>query len=61
MGPTLVTTRTALPPEGVAAPAAPAWMGDGTVAHRLLCLFSDLLPLPLGEGRGEGSPNPTAP
>ena len=58
MAPTLPTACGSLPPKGAAAPAD--WQSqtrssglDGQEAG------SDLLPLPLGEGRGEGLPVPT--
>ncbi len=73
MAPTLVASRTALPPEGAAAPAArqsrfrgpllegesgPLLALEDLAGTRVADGASDLLPLPLGEGGGEGSPDP---
>ncbi|CDS50832.1 Formate dehydrogenase chain D [Polaromonas sp. CG9_12] len=68
MAPTLPASRGSLPPEGAAAPAVrqSRSCGPGLVGESEPCATpeaslnvdpaSGLLPLPLGEGRGEGSP-----
>jgi FdhD protein len=82
MAPTLVASRTALPPEGAAAPADwqsqirgprlkgsfvdrdtvhPGVSKDALGGPSLRPVEPDFLPLPLGEGRGEGSPVPAQP
>ena len=56
MTPTLVASRTALPPEGVAAPAVWQSQSRGPGLPAGDASAPALLPLPLGEGGGEGSP-----